>query len=156
MTTPAPAPRSASESTASGPGRVLVAVYGVFALAATARAGYQLVAKFDDAPLAYLLSALAAVVYVVATVALAKDWRAAAWAAVGVELVGVLAVGTLSVLDPGDLPDQTVWSGYGQGYGYVPLVLPFLGVAWLWHTRSRAVDGTASGEGSRPPAAADQ
>lgn len=156
MTTPAPAPRATPESTASGPGRVLVAVYGVFALAATARAGYQLVAKFDEAPLAYLLSALAALVYIVATVALAKDWRAAAWAAVGVELVGVLAVGTLSVLDPGDLPDQTVWSGYGQGYGYVPLLLPFLGVAWLWHTRARAVDGAAAGEGSRPPAAADQ
>jgi len=114
-----------------------VAIYGVFALAATARAGYQLVAKFDEAPLAYLLSALAALVYVVATIALATDRRGLAWAAVGVELVGVLAVGTLSVVDAGDLPDQTVWSVYGQGYGYVPLVLPFLGVAWLWHTRSR-------------------
>ncbi|WP_158374973.1 hypothetical protein [Cellulosimicrobium cellulans] len=152
MTTPAPASRATPESTASGPGRVLVAVYGVFALAATARAGYQLVAKFDEAPLAYLLSALAAVVYIVATVALARDRRGAAWAAVGVELVGVLAVGTLSVLDAGDFPDETVWSVYGQGYGYVPLVLPFLGVAWLWHTRP----GVRVGEGSRPSAPADQ
>jgi hypothetical protein len=151
----APGPE-APGSTASGPGRVLVAVYGVFALAATARAGYQLVAKFDEAPLAYLLSALAAVVYVVATVALATDRRALAWGAVGVELVGVLAVGTLSVLDAGDFPDQTVWSVYGQGYGYVPLVLPFLGVAWLWRTRPGAVPGPAAGPGSRPPAPADQ
>ncbi len=143
---PAPA------STASGPGRVLVAIYGVFALAATARAGYQLVAKFHEAPLAYLLSALAAVVYIVATVALARDRRGAAWAAVGVELVGVLAVGTLSVLDAGDFPDETVWSVYGQGYGYVPLVLPFLGVAWLWRTRP----GARAGEGSRPRVPGDQ
>jgi hypothetical protein len=71
---------------------------------------------------------------------------------VGVELVGVLAVGTLSVLDAGDFPDQTVWSVYGQGYGYVPLVLPFLGVAWLWHTRP----GPAAVAGSRPAAPADQ
>lgn len=140
-------------STASGPGRVLVAIYGVFALAATARAGYQLLAKFDEAPLAYLLSALAAAVYIVATVALARDRRGAAWVAVGVELVGVLAVGTLSVLDTGDFPDETVWSVYGQGYGYVPLVLPFLGVAWLWHTRPGA---RAAAEGSRSQAPADQ
>lgn len=138
-------PARAATSTATGPGRVLVAIYGVFALAATARAGFQIVQKFDDAPLAYLLSALAGLVYVLATVALARDWRGVAWAAVLVELVGVLAVGTLSVLDAGDFPDETVWSVYGQGYGYVPLVLPFLGIAWLWHTRR-----------SRPGTAADQ
>jgi hypothetical protein len=28
-----------------------------------------------------------------------------------------------------------VWSGFGAGYGYVPLVLPFLGLWWLWHGR---------------------
>lgn len=134
MTAPA---QPARRSTASGPGRVLVAVYGVFALAATARAAYQIAEKFDEAPLAYLLSALAGVVYVVATVALAKDWRRVAWAAVLVELAGVLVVGTLSVLDAGDFPDETVWSVFGQGYGYVPLVLPFLGLAWLRRTGSR-------------------
>lgn len=151
-----PAGPATPESTASGPGRVLVAVYGVFALAASARAGYQLIAKFDEAPLAYLLSALAALVYVVATLALAGDRRHLAWAAVGVELVGVLAVGTLSLLDPGDLPDATVWSGYGEGYGYVPLVLPFLGVAWLWHTRPRRAAATVGDERSRPGASPDQ
>lgn len=157
MSTPAPAapePAAAEHrSTATGPGRVLVAVYGVFAIAATARAGYQIAAKFDEAPLAYLLSALAGVVYVVATVALAKDWRRVAWAAVLVELVGVLVVGTLSVLDAGDFPDETVWSAFGQGYGYVPLVLPFLGIAWLWRSGRPA---PAAGPGSRSGAAADQ
>lgn len=163
MTATAAARGPAPRSTATGPGRVLVAVYGVFALAATARAGYQIAAKFDEAPLAYLLSALAGVVYVVATVALARDHRRLAWAAVAVELVGVLVVGTLSVLDAGDFPDETVWSGFGQGYGYVPLVLPFLGLAWLWRTRARAVapaatsaDAAQDGRGSRPGRASDQ
>jgi hypothetical protein len=134
-------------STSAGPGRALVGVYGVFALSASARAGYQIATKFAEAPLAYALSAFSAVVYVLATVALAKGggrWRPVAWSAVLVELVGVLAVGTLSVLDAGEFPAKTVWSAYGQGYGYVPLVLPFLGLAWLWHTRSRSAE-VASG-----------
>jgi len=142
-------PRTAASlpaSTSSGPGRALVGIYGVFALSASARAGYQIATKFDEAPLAYSLSAFSAVVYVLATVALAKGggrWRTVAWSAVLVELIGVLVVGTVSVLDTGDLPAKTVWSGFGQGYGYVPLVLPFLGLAWLWHTRSRTGDGAA-------------
>lgn len=139
--TTAPPVTTAHRSTATGPGRALVAVYGVFALAACARAGYQIATKLDEAPVAYLLSALAGAVYVLATVALATDRRRLAWAAVGVELVGVLVVGTLSVLDAGDFPDETVWSVFGQGYGYVPLVLPFLGVAWLWRT-GRTTEGT--------------
>ncbi|WP_457206862.1 hypothetical protein [Nocardioides sp. P5_C9_2] len=128
-------------STSSGLGRALVATYAVFALAATARSAVQLLTKASDAPLAYALSAVAAVVYVLATLGLAEVGprpRAMAWGAVGFELVGVLTVGTLTVLDPELFPDATVWSAYGQGYGYLPLVLPFLGIAWLLRTRPRA------------------
>ena len=116
-----------------GPGRVLVAVYAIFALAATARSGVQIATKFHQAPLAYLLSALAAVVYIVATVALARGGRTSirvATVSCSVELVGVLAVGTFSVLDRAAFPDATVWSVFGQGYGFVPLVLPVLGLLW--------------------------
>jgi hypothetical protein len=129
-----------ARATASGPGRVLIAVYGVFALSATARAGVQIATKFGEAPLAYLLSALAGVVYILATVGLAGHGRGArrlAWAAVGFELVGVLAVGTLTVFDTADFPDDTVWSVFGRGYGFVPLVLPLVGLWWLWHTGPR-------------------
>ena len=124
-------------STRSGAGRVLVAIYGVFALAATARSLVQLLTKADEAPLAYGLSALAGIVYIAATLGLAEvgpDPRRVAWAAVGFELVGVLTVGTLTVLDPELFPDQTVWSSYGSGYGWLPLVLPFAGIAWLLNT----------------------
>jgi hypothetical protein len=129
-----------ARATATGPGRVLIAVYAIFALSATARAGVQIATRFAEAPVPYLLSALAGVVYILATIGLAGHGPAArrlAWAAVGFELVGVLVVGTLTVLDLGDFPDDTVWSFFGRGYGFVPLVLPLAGLWWLWHTRPR-------------------
>ncbi len=125
-------------STKSGLGRTLVAIYAVFALSATARSGVQLATKASEAPVAYVLSALAALVYIAATLGLAEVGpapRRMAWAAVCFELAGVLTVGTLTVLDPELFPDATVWSAFGQGYGYLPLVLPFLGLAWLVRTR---------------------
>ena len=134
MSDAAPDPRR----TRSGPGRLLIAVYAVFAIAATARAGFQIADKFGEAPVAYLLSALAAVVYVVATVGLARGSRTSrrvATVSCSVELAGVLAVGTASLTDAAAFPDQTVWSGYGSGYGYVPLVLPVLGLWWLRRSR---------------------
>jgi hypothetical protein len=129
-----------ARATATGPGRVLIAVYGVFALSATARAGVQIATRFDEAPVPYLLSALAGVVYILATIGLAgrgPGARRLAWGAVVFELVGVLVVGTLTVFDSGDFPDDTVWSVYGRGYGFIPLVLPLVGLWWLRHTRAR-------------------
>ena len=127
----------------SGIGRVLVAVYAVMALAATGRSFVQIVQDFDAAPLAYTLSAIAAVVYILATVALVRSdspaWYAVAWVAVSFELVGVLAVGTLSLTHPELFAnDATVWSGYGYGSVWVPLVLPVFGLWWLVASR-RAV-----------------
>ena len=122
----------------SGAGRLLIAVYGIFAISATARAGYQIATHFADAPVAYLLSAFAAVVYIVAAVALAKPgakWARIATAAVCVELLGVLVVGALSVFDPQNFPHATVWSMFGRGYGFVPLLLPILGLLWLYRHR---------------------
>ena len=130
----APAAPPAGADTARGPGRVLVALYGVFAVAAGSRAAVQLATRFDEAPVAYLLSALAAVVYLVATAGLVRGGRGGrrtALVACAVELAGVLVVGTLSLADPAAFPDETVWSGYGRGYLFVPLVLPVLGLLWL-------------------------
>lgn len=127
-------PTSTSPSTRRGPGRALIAVYAVFAVAATARALYQLVTRFSEAPLAYLLSAFAAVVYVVITVALIRSTPASlrlARVGIIVELVGVLVVGTLSLVDSAAFPRATVWSAYGMGYLFIPLVLPVLGLLFL-------------------------
>ncbi|GAA1048392.1 hypothetical protein [Arthrobacter russicus] len=129
---------------ATGPGRLLIAVYGVFALAATARAAFQIATKFSEAPLAYLLSAFAALVYIVATVSLSMRglrWYWVSVAAVLVELLGVLVVGGLSILDSAAFPHDTVWSGFGRGYGFVPLLLPLLGLVWLYRKRPAAQAG---------------
>lgn len=123
---------------AAGPGRVLVAVYGVFAIAATGRSLTQLGLDAGRAPFAYSLSLVAAVVYLVATTCLlrggARAWRIALVAVV-VEAVGVIGIGVLSYVDTALFPDRTVWSHFGQGYGYLPLVLPVAGLAWLRATR---------------------
>lgn len=118
--------------TSHGFGRVLVAVYAVFALAASARSIYQLIAQVEsDTVVPYVLSAFAGIVYVVATYALARNYRSLALITIGIELVGVVTVGILSVADGDLFPDQTVWSDFGSGYGYIPLVLPLVGLWWL-------------------------
>ena len=119
-----------SGSTRSGLGRILVFVYGVFALAATARALVQLATQASKAPVAYSLSLFSGIVYIVATWALASERRRVAVITIGIELTGVLVIGTFS--HPSDLDRASVWSDYGNGYGFVPLVLPFVGLGWLW------------------------
>lgn len=136
---PSPAQTSSQSKPAarprmSGVGRVLVAVYGVLALAALGRSFVQIAQKFDEAPLAYALSALAAAVYVVATIALVRSgrgWYRVAWATIVFEFTGVIVIGTLSIVFPQWFPHDTVWSWYGRGYLFIPLVLPILGMWWL-------------------------
>jgi hypothetical protein len=137
---PGPAAQEPPGSTKTGPGRLLVAVYALFALSASARALVQIATEFSHAPVAYLLSAFAAVMYIVATVTLiigTPTARRIALVSCTIELIGVIAVGTWSLADKATFPDATVWSGYGSGYGYVPLVLPVLGLLWLRAVRPR-------------------
>lgn len=145
-------PRRGRISGATGAGRVLVGAYAFFALAAGARAGWQLATRFDEAPVAYLLSALAAAIYLVAAIGLARPGRAAwrvAVACCSVELAGVLAVGTASLALPEAFPRATVWSGYGIGYAFIPLVLPVLGLLWLRLGPRRRNDQPVSSRGTQ-------
>jgi riboflavin kinase/FMN adenylyltransferase len=128
-------------ATRPGVGRVLIAVYAVLALAASGRSFYQLVAKFDQAPLAYSLSALAAVVYIAATVALIVPGPRAhrvATITITFELVGVLVVGLLSLVAPSLFAHPSVWSWFGAGYLFIPLIMPILGLLWLRRTATAA------------------
>jgi len=124
-----------SNSTTSGFSRVLVALYAVLALAASARGLYELFAKFSQAPVSYGLSLLSALVYVVATIALIKSrqpsWFKIARATIWFELVGVVAVGALSFITPAVFAHPSVWSWFGAGYGCLPLALPISGLIWL-------------------------
>lgn len=133
----------------AGPGRILVAVYAVLAVAATGRSVFQIVDRFEEAPIAFSLSALAAVVYIVATLALAFRWSTLAWVTITFELVGVLAIGTVSVVAPAVLGldsvnpfgrEATVWSAYGAGYLCIPLVLPIIGLLYLRRGRRPAAE----------------
>ena len=129
------------DSPPTGPRRVLIALYAIFAVAATARGVVQIATKFDDAPLAYLLSLFSGIVYIAATVGLVTNrrWsRPLAWAAVGTEMIGVVTIGLASIFDSTAFPHDTVWSRFGAGYGYIPIILPVLGLMWLWQTRGHA------------------
>ena len=131
---------SETPATNQGFGRVLVVIYAIFAIGATSRSVLQVSTRFDEAPIAYSLSTFAAIVYVVATIALARGHeksRRIAYVAIVIELVGVLLVGAISVLFPGAFPRASVWSYFGMGYLFIPLVLPFVGLWWL--RRSSAV-----------------
>jgi hypothetical protein len=132
----------------SGAGRLLIAVYGILALAATGRSLFQIIDRFGEAPVAFTLSGLSALVYIVATIALiapGRAWYRVAWATISFELAGVLVIGSLSLFAPAALGlssidpfgrQSTVWSVYGMGYLFIPLVLPILGLSWLARHRS--------------------
>jgi hypothetical protein len=91
------------------------------------------------------LSAVSGVIYIVATLALLRSgrgWYRVAWVTISIELLGVIVVGSLSIAVPhlflgqGDVAHGTVWSTYGEGYVFIPLVLPVLGMLWLRSRRA--------------------
>lgn len=131
--------RTVTSGRTHGPGRVILALYVVFVIGTVSRSTAQILIDFDRAPLAYTLSAIAAAIYVVATVALAlpgpRAWLVSV-IAISTELIGVLAVGTWSFLRPAQFPEASVWSHFGQGYLFIPLVLPVIGLWWLAKTRA--------------------
>jgi hypothetical protein len=108
-----------------------VFLYAIFAIGTVSRSVVQIATVFDEARLAYALSAVSALIYVVATVALILGLRALAVAACAFEFVGVLVIGALTVADTAAFPDQTVWSDFGKGYLFIPVVLPLVGLWWL-------------------------
>lgn len=122
-----------------GPGRLLVLLYGVFTVAAASRSTYQLIAQYDEAPLAYVLSAVSAAVYAFITLSLVRGGEGARKAALvccAAELLGVLLVGTWTLADRSAFPDETVWSDYGMGYLFIPIMLPVTGLFWLRRARA--------------------
>ncbi|MFF8837769.1 hypothetical protein [Streptomyces sp. NPDC015130] len=125
----------------SGPGILLVWLYGVMSVGAVSRSIYQIATEFDRAPLAYALSAVAAVVYAFITYTLVRGGEAARRAALvccAAELAGVLVVGTWTLVEPSAFPDATVWSDYGYGYLFIPVLLPLTGIWWLRKSRAMA------------------
>ncbi|MFJ4583002.1 hypothetical protein [Streptomyces echinatus] len=124
----------------SGPGILLVWLYGVMVVGAVSRSVYQIATEFDRAPLAYALSAVAGAVYAFITYTLVRGGETARRAALvccAAELAGVLVVGTWTLIEPSAFPDATVWSKYGAGYLFIPVLLPLSAIYWLRKARTR-------------------
>ncbi|MCT2545177.1 hypothetical protein [Streptomyces atratus] len=123
----------------TGPGRVLVWFYGVFTVAAASRSIVQMILDFGKAPLAYVLSAVAALVYGFITYSLVRGGekaRRSALVCCAAELLGVLVVGTWTMAEPSAFADATVWSDFGMGYLFIPVILPVTGMMWLRRART--------------------
>ena len=117
-------------------GTILAFSYPVLAISTGFRAVYQLFLKDEvinkTGP---LLSAVAALCYLTATIGFAYRRRWAWWLSVlvlGFESLMTLIVGTLSIINP-ELIGSTVWRWFGIDYGFFPLIQPLLGLAWLFH-----------------------
>jgi len=135
---------------------VLIAIYAVLVMAAVGRSAFQIIDHFSKAPIAISISGVSALVYVLAMVALIVHrgaWYRVAWATVSVEFAGVVIVGAITTFFPNALgPDSgdafgdtaTVWTVFGQGYWFVPLVLPLAGMWWLRTHPPRPAGGAAA------------
>jgi len=146
MAEPATAAKQQRTKLVKGPGLLLVWLYGVMSVGAVSRSVYQILTDYGSAPLAHTLSAVAAVVYAFITYTLVRGGekaRRAALVCCAAELAGVLIVGTWTVARPSAFPDSTVWSGYGMGYIFIPVLLPITGMLWLRRSRTNAAQPVA-------------
>lgn len=125
-------------------GNILAISYPVLALSTGFRSGYQIFLKEGVAnPVGPILSGVAALCYLVATVGFAYRRRWAWWLSVsvlGFETLMTAVVGTASILNP-ELIGSTVWRWFGIDYGFFPLIQPLLGLAWLFHPTTLASYG---------------
>ena len=139
--------RDISAETLAGVSRVLMFAYGVLAISAGVRAMFQVATKWSQAPLAYTLTTVAALIYGVACFGFGRRspeiWRIT-FGVCSFELLGVVLVGLLTLIEPQWFPKATVWSDFGIGYGFAPLILPLVGLWWLTRPRTRAAYGLAS------------
>lgn len=113
---------------------VIGIAYTVLAVAALSRSAYQAATGVATgrAVVAVALSAVAGVVYLIAAIALRRATPRSirlGRCCLYVELIGVVVVSVVE-LASGGFGRSAVWSGFGVGYGYLPVLLPIVGL-WL-------------------------
>lgn len=121
----------------------LVFFYGLWAVAAISRALYQYAVRRPPDLTPTHISLFVGALYVLIILGMRRRspaaWRATL-ALLAVELLGVLVVGAVDVVWR-PFPYTTVWSGFGAGYLYMPLLLPAAGIWWMLRPATRAAYG---------------
>lgn len=116
---------------------LLTLVYGFWAVAALSRAIYQYLVRRPESFVPTHISAFVGALYLLILLGLRRRSRRAwsiTFALLVVELAGVLVVGAVDLIWR-PFPYTTVWSGFGAGYLYIPLVLPIVGIWWMLRAR---------------------
>jgi hypothetical protein len=118
--------------------------YGLWAFSALGRSSWEYLFKQNVTTYAPAhLSTFVGVLYIFIIVGLrhrSPRWWWATLVLLAVELVGVLIVGTIDIIwHP--FPYATVWSSYGRGYFFMPLLLPFAGLWWMLRKETRKAYG---------------
>ncbi len=128
-----------------GASDALALFYGLWAVSALGRALYQYIVRRPPDLTPTHISAFVGALYLLIIIGLRRRSPRAWWATLallGIELAGVLLVGTVDVVWR-PFPYASVWSGYGAGYFYMPLILPIAGLWWLLQRETREVYGIA-------------
>ena len=131
-------PATDTRRPAYGLGRLVILGYAIVAGLIFYREVARLAELGGQAPLSAVLSVVATLLYVVTAVAVAHNgrrMRRVAWVCTVAGLIGVLGAGLVGLADPDLVVARTVWSEFGAGYAFAPLVLPLVAAFWLWWSR---------------------
>jgi len=135
-------PRQAK--TARGASDVLGFFYGLWAFSALGRSSWEYL--FKQNVRTYVpahLSTFVGLLYIFIIIGLHRRTPRWWWITLGLliaELAGVLIVGTIDVIWR-PFPYATVWSNFGIGYFFMPLLLPFVGLWYMLRKQTRAAYG---------------
>lgn len=125
-----------------GLGRVVMVLFWAFGVWTTVMGVIDLL-HVGDGPLgSAIVSVLAGVVYLVAALGITHNgrrMRIIGWAAMVVCAVGPLLVGLLGLGIPELWATRSTWSAFGAHYSFIPLVLPVIGLVWLWWSNPRRI-----------------
>lgn len=127
---------------ALGLGRIVMAIFWLFG-AWTLIVSIRSLIGIGGEPLGpALVSLLAALIYLTAAIALTHNgrrMRMVGWASVGISLAGPILTGLLGVGTSEVSAEFSPWSRFGEYYYYLPLVIPVIGLVWLWWSNPRRI-----------------
>ncbi|MDT3767568.1 hypothetical protein QS713_05760 [Gleimia hominis] len=125
-----------------GLGRIVIVIFWLMA-AWSLYDAFLFLMRNPSVPLGPRLVGIAvAVGYVAAAAALThngKRMRILGWSAVGFELVGVLMTSLMELGIPQAQRQLGMWTSFGANYYFAPLIVPAIGLLWLWWSNPRRI-----------------